>query len=158
MTARKELDKFQALYHQNMSSIKASKEVNNILSKQRSPLLRTGLGYEEASSRKQKEHEHIMQTKGNEDETNTKIKNSDQNDQPFFSHEQSQQKGRQPRFRYQFFSMVTVIVVLILATKLQIVHLILEICNQIKANCCNIEQDSQQVNKNYIQLNSQLKE
>ena len=57
-----------------------------------------------------------------------------------------------------FLSMVTVIVVLILATKMQSMHLILEICNQRTVNCCNIEQDSQQVNKNCIQLSSQLKE
>ena len=50
------------------------------------------------------------------------------------------------------FSMVIVIVVLILATKLQTVHLILEICNQRTINCCNIEQDSHQVKKNYIHL------
>ena len=51
MTSRKELEKFQAQYDQNMSSIKALEELNNILSKQRSPwLLKTGLGYEEGSS------------------------------------------------------------------------------------------------------------
>ena len=44
MTTRKELEKFQALYHQNLSSIKASEELNNILSKKRSPLLKTCLG------------------------------------------------------------------------------------------------------------------
>ena len=53
VTARKELEKFQVLYHQNLSSIKASKELNNILSKKRSPWLKTGLGYEEGSSNKQ---------------------------------------------------------------------------------------------------------
>ena len=46
----KELEKLQALYHQNMSSIKASKELNNIMSKQQYPLLKTGLDYEERSS------------------------------------------------------------------------------------------------------------
>ena len=46
VTSRKELEKFQALYHQNMSSMKASEEMNNILSKQRSAWLKTGLGYE----------------------------------------------------------------------------------------------------------------
>ena len=56
------------------------------------------------------------------------------------------------------FSIVIVIFVLILATKLQTVHLILEICNQRIVNCCNIEQDSQQANKNIIQLSSQLRE
>ncbi len=42
---RKELEKFQALYHQNLSSIKASKKLNNILRKKSSPLIKTGLGY-----------------------------------------------------------------------------------------------------------------
>ena len=46
----KELEKFQAFYHQNLSSMKASKELNNILSKQISPLLKIGLGNEEGSS------------------------------------------------------------------------------------------------------------
>ena len=49
----KELEKFQSLYHQNLSSIKASEELNNIPSKQRSPLIKTGLGYEEGTSRSQ---------------------------------------------------------------------------------------------------------
>ena len=50
VTTRKELEKFQALYHQNLSSIKASEQLNNIMSKQRSPLLKIGLDYEEGSS------------------------------------------------------------------------------------------------------------
>ena len=50
---RKELEKFQSLYHQNLSSIKASEELNNILSKQRSPLNKTGIGYEEGTSSSQ---------------------------------------------------------------------------------------------------------
>ena len=58
----------------------------------------------------------------------------------------------------KFFSMVIVIVALILSTKLQTMHLILEICNQRIVNCCNIEQDNQQANKNNIQLSSQLNE
>ena len=48
---RKEVEKCQALYHQNMSSIKASEELKNIPSKKQSPLLKTGLDYEEGSSR-----------------------------------------------------------------------------------------------------------
>ena len=52
VTARKELEKFQALCHQNLSSIKASEELNNILSKKRSPWLKTCLGYDEISSNK----------------------------------------------------------------------------------------------------------
>jgi hypothetical protein len=47
---RKELEKFQALYHQNRSSIKASKELATILNQQRNPKMKIGLGYEEGSS------------------------------------------------------------------------------------------------------------
>ena len=101
VTTRKELEKFQALYHQNLSSIKDLEELNNILSKQRSPSLKASLGYEEGSSNKQSECEHTMQTKAIE--TSTKIKNSDHNYQPRIAQKQIQQKGRQPRFRYQSF-------------------------------------------------------
>ena len=97
-----------------------------------------------------------MQTKGNE--ASTRIKNLDHNYQPRIAQKHSQQKGRPPRFRYNFFPMVTVIVTRILATKLQTIHLILEIDNQRIINCCNIEQDSHQSNKNNIQLSSQLRE
>ena len=44
---------FKACYHQNLSSIKASEELNNILSKKRSPLNKTGIGYEEGTSSSQ---------------------------------------------------------------------------------------------------------
>jgi hypothetical protein len=47
---RKELERFQALYHQNLSSIKASEGLATILNQQRNPNLKTGLGYEEGSS------------------------------------------------------------------------------------------------------------
>jgi hypothetical protein len=47
---RKELEKFQALYHQNLSSIKAFEGLATILNQQRNPKLKTGLGYEEGSS------------------------------------------------------------------------------------------------------------
>jgi hypothetical protein len=47
---RKELEKFQTLYHQNLSSIKASEGLATILNQQRNPKLKTGLGYEEGSS------------------------------------------------------------------------------------------------------------
>ena len=117
---RKELEKFQALYHQNQLSIKASKELNNILSIKGSLLLKTGLVYEEGSSRnhsknkksdelikfqrrKQSKYKHTLPTKGNKDEIGTKIRNSDQKYQPIFAQEQSQQKGRQPIFRYPIF-------------------------------------------------------
>ena len=54
--SRKEFQKFQALYLQNISSIKASEELNNILNKQRSPLIKTGLGYEKGASSSQSEN------------------------------------------------------------------------------------------------------
>jgi hypothetical protein len=44
------MEKFKTLYHQNMSSIKASEELTFILNQQRNPNLKTGLGYEEGSS------------------------------------------------------------------------------------------------------------
>jgi hypothetical protein len=47
---RKEVEKFQALYNQNLSSIKASKGLATILNQQRNPKLKTGLCYEEGSS------------------------------------------------------------------------------------------------------------
>jgi hypothetical protein len=46
---RKELEAFQALYHQNLSSIKASEGLATILNQQKNPKLKTGLGYEEGS-------------------------------------------------------------------------------------------------------------
>ena len=102
VTTRKELEKFQALYHQNMSNIKALEESNNILSKQRSPLLKTCLGYEEGSSsnhserkksgkwikiqsNKQSEYEHTLQTKENENEISIRIGDFDQKDQSRFA-------------------------------------------------------------------------
>jgi hypothetical protein len=47
---RKEMEKFKALYHQNLSSIKALEELTSILNQQRNPKLKYGLGYEEGSS------------------------------------------------------------------------------------------------------------
>jgi hypothetical protein len=43
-------DNFQALYHQNMSSIKAPEELATIPNQKRNPKMKTGLGYEEGSS------------------------------------------------------------------------------------------------------------
>jgi hypothetical protein len=47
---RKEMEKFKGLYHQNLPSIKASKELTSILNQQRNSKLKAGLGYEEGSS------------------------------------------------------------------------------------------------------------
>jgi len=50
VTVKKELEKYQAWYNQNISSIKASEELNNILNRQRSPQNKFGLRYEEDAS------------------------------------------------------------------------------------------------------------
>ena len=47
---RKEMEKFQALYHQNLLSIKASEGLATIMNQQRNPKMKTSLGYEEGSS------------------------------------------------------------------------------------------------------------
>jgi hypothetical protein len=47
---KKEMEKFKALYHQNLSSIKASEGLFSILNQQRNPKLKAGLVYEEGSS------------------------------------------------------------------------------------------------------------
>jgi hypothetical protein len=47
---RKELEKFQVLYHQNLSSIIALEGLSTILNQQRNPRLKIGLGYEDGSS------------------------------------------------------------------------------------------------------------
>jgi hypothetical protein len=47
---RKEMEKFKELYHQNMSSIKASEGLISILNQQRNPKYKDVLGYEEGSS------------------------------------------------------------------------------------------------------------
>jgi hypothetical protein len=55
---KKEMEKFKALYHQNLSSIKASEGLTSILNQKRNPKLKAGLGYEEGSS-----SEHPSNTK-----------------------------------------------------------------------------------------------
>jgi hypothetical protein len=47
---RKEMEKFKALYHQTLSSIKVSEGLTSILNQKRNPKLKAGLGYEEGSS------------------------------------------------------------------------------------------------------------
>jgi hypothetical protein len=44
------MEKFQALYNQNLSSIKASKGLATILNQKRDPKIKVGFGYEEVSS------------------------------------------------------------------------------------------------------------
>jgi hypothetical protein len=57
---RKEMEKFKALYLQNLPSIKASTELNDILSKHISPLLKNGLGYVSGSRSKQLEMKELV--------------------------------------------------------------------------------------------------
>jgi hypothetical protein len=44
------MEKFKAVHHQTLSSIKASKGLTSILNQQRNPNLKVGLGYEQGSS------------------------------------------------------------------------------------------------------------
>jgi hypothetical protein len=50
LKTRKEMNKFKALYLQNLPSIKASKGLTTIMNQQMNPNLKNGLGYEEGSS------------------------------------------------------------------------------------------------------------
>ena len=68
---RKEMEKFKALYLQNIPSIKASAELNDILIKQRSPLLKTGLGYVSGSSNKEPVNMVNFQVSRRSDHVNT---------------------------------------------------------------------------------------
>jgi hypothetical protein len=56
----KDMEKFKSLYVQNLPSIKAIAKLNNILSKPRSPLLKTGLGYVSGSNCKQPESKETV--------------------------------------------------------------------------------------------------
>jgi hypothetical protein len=55
---RKEMEKFKALYLQNIPSIKASAKLNDILRKKRCPLFKTALGYVSGSRSKQTERKN----------------------------------------------------------------------------------------------------
>jgi hypothetical protein len=75
---RKELENFQALYHQNLSSIKALERLATILNQQRNPKLKTSLGYEEGSSSGQtsnKESIKFVAAKDNKKSAETKEDN-----------------------------------------------------------------------------------
>jgi hypothetical protein len=110
---KKEMEKFKALYLQNLPSIKASAKLNDILSKQRSPLLKTGLGYVNGSRSKQREskepvkmikfqvsrqsdHVSTMPPKANQDKM---ISDKKQRYQKM----EQQMPRRRPSFRYQNF-------------------------------------------------------
>jgi hypothetical protein len=87
---RKELEKFQALYHQNLSSIKASEGLATILNQQRNPNLKTGLGYEEGSSSGQpRNKEPIKFVKSTNNDNNKPAKTKEDNQPP----RRSKEKG-----------------------------------------------------------------
>jgi hypothetical protein len=54
------MEKFKSFYIQNIPSIKASTNLNDILRKHRSPLLKTGLGYVSGSSNKQPKSKELV--------------------------------------------------------------------------------------------------
>jgi hypothetical protein len=110
---RKEMEKFKTLYLQNIPSIKATTELNDILRKQRSPLLKTGLGYVNGSRNKhperkepvkmikfqvsrQSDHESTLSPKSNKEKM---IPDKKQRDQKM----EQQMPRRRPSFRYQNF-------------------------------------------------------
>jgi hypothetical protein len=80
---RKEMEKFQALYNQNLSSIKASEELTLILNQQRNPKLKVGLGYEEGSSSGQpRNKEPIKFVKSSTNDNNKPAETKEDNQPP----------------------------------------------------------------------------
>jgi hypothetical protein len=83
---RKEMEKFQALYNQNLSSIKASEGLATILNQQRNPKLKTGLGYEEGSSSgKSGNEEPIKFVKSTTNDNNKPAETKEDNQPPRIS-------------------------------------------------------------------------
>jgi septal ring factor EnvC (AmiA/AmiB activator) len=80
---RKELEKFQALYHQNLSSIEALEGLATILNQQRNPKLKTSLGYEEGSSSGQpRNKESIKFVKSTTNDNNKPAETKEDNQLP----------------------------------------------------------------------------
>jgi hypothetical protein len=107
---RKEMEKFQALYHQNMSSVKASEELAIILNQQRNPKLKTGLGYEEGSSSDQPSNKDpINFVKSTIYDNKKPVETKEDNQQPWRSNERGtrtktidQRKGWIGRISFSF--------------------------------------------------------
>jgi hypothetical protein len=82
------MEKFQALYNQNLSSIKASEGLTTILNQQRNPKIKTGLGYEEGSgSEKTGNEEPIKFVKSTTNDNNKPVEIKEDNQQPRMSKE-----------------------------------------------------------------------
>jgi hypothetical protein len=85
---RKEMEKFQALYNQNLSSIKASEGLATILNHQRNLKLKIGLGYEEGSSSdKPRNEEPIKFVKSTTNDNNKPTETKEDNQPPRTSKE-----------------------------------------------------------------------
>ena len=83
VTVRKDLEKFQALYHQNLTSIKASEGLASNMNQQRNSKLKTGLGYEEGSSRGQPSNkESIKFVKSITIDNNKPVETKEENQPP----------------------------------------------------------------------------
>jgi hypothetical protein len=92
---RKELEKFQALYHQNLSSIKASEGLATILNQLNNPKLKTGLGYEEGSSSgRPRNKESIKFVKSTTNDNNKPVETKEDNQLP----RRSKEKGARTKF------------------------------------------------------------
>jgi hypothetical protein len=82
------MEKFQALYNQNLSSIKASEGLVTILNQQRNPMLKISLGYEEGSSSgKPRNEEPINFFKSTTNENNKPVETKEDNQPPRTSKE-----------------------------------------------------------------------
>jgi hypothetical protein len=82
------MEKFQALYNQNLSSIRASEGLATILNQQRNPKLKIGLGYEEGSSSgKPRDEEPIKFVKCTTNDNNKHAKTKEDNQPPRMSKE-----------------------------------------------------------------------
>jgi hypothetical protein len=79
---RKQMEKFKALYNQNLSSIKASEGLATILNQQRNPKLKTGLGYEEGSSSGKPRNEEPIKFVKSTTNDNNKIAETKEDNQP----------------------------------------------------------------------------
>jgi hypothetical protein len=85
---RKEMEKFQALYNQNLSSIKALEGLATILNQQRNPKMKIGLGYEEGSSSgKPGNEEPIKFVKSTTNDNNKFVETKEDNQPPRTSKE-----------------------------------------------------------------------
>ena len=73
VSVRKELEKVQALYHQNMTSAQATKKLDKIMDSQTWPFLKIGLGYEESSNKSTFET-HSLSSLSEQIKTSVKIK------------------------------------------------------------------------------------